>query len=64
MEDTFLRFVKLDLQIVALSWLALAYLYKVYQLLKLPWPREVAPERGHQELVVSQGRYARHGPCM
>jgi hypothetical protein len=51
-NDSFLKFVKFDLQIVALSWLGLAYVYKVYQLLKLPWPKEVAPERGSQELGV------------
>lgn len=48
MEDSFLHFVKYDLQIVALSWLALAYAYKVYRLLRLPGPREVAPARGSQ----------------
>ena len=52
MEDSFLRFVKFDLPIVALAWLGLAYVYKVYQLLKLPWPKDVAPVRGSQELGV------------
>lgn len=52
MEDSFLRFVKFDLQIVALSWLGLAYIYKIYQLLRLPWPKEVAPERGSEESGV------------
>jgi nitrate reductase gamma subunit len=52
MEDSFLRFVKFDLQIVALSWLVLAYLFKIYQILRLPGPREVAPRKGSQELGV------------
>ena len=52
MEDSFLRFVKFDLQIVALSWLALAYLFKIYQILRLPRPQEVAPRMGSQELGV------------
>ncbi|NPV08133.1 MAG: hypothetical protein HPY83_09245 [Anaerolineae bacterium] len=52
MEDSFLRFVKFELQIVALSWLGLAYGYKIYQLLRLPWPKEVAPERGSEETGV------------
>ena len=52
MEDSFLRFVKFDLQIVALSWLVLAYLFKIYQILRLPRPREVAPRKGSQELGV------------
>jgi len=52
MEDSFLRFVKFDLQIVALSWLVLAYLIKIYQILRLPHPREVAPRKGSQELGV------------
>jgi nitrate reductase gamma subunit len=52
MDDSFLRFVTFDLQIVALSWLGLAYVYKIYQLLKLPWPREVAPGKGSPELGV------------
>ncbi len=52
MEDSFLSFVKFDLQIIALSWLALAYLIKIYQILRLPRPREVAPGMGSQELGV------------
>ncbi len=52
MEDAVLKFVKFDLQIFALSWLALAYLFKIYQTLRLPRPREVAPQRGSQELGV------------
>ena len=52
MEDSFLRFVKFDLQIVALSWLALAYFFKIYQILRLPRPREVALRKGSQELGV------------
>ena len=52
MEDPILRFVKFDLQIVALSWLALAYAFKVYQTLRRPWPREVAERRGSQGLGV------------
>jgi nitrate reductase gamma subunit len=52
MEDRFLEFVKLDLQIIALSLFGLLYAFKVYQLLKLPWPKEVAPQRGHEELGV------------
>jgi hypothetical protein len=50
MEDPVLHFVKFNLQIFALSWLVLAYLYKVYQILRLPWPREVAPHRGSREM--------------
>ena len=52
MEDGFLRFAKFDLQIIALSLFALMYAFKVYQLMKLPWPREVAPRRGQEELGV------------
>jgi nitrate reductase gamma subunit len=52
MEDPILTFVKFDLQIVALSWLALAYAFKVYQTLRLPRPREVAERRGSQGLGV------------
>ncbi len=52
MEDAVLRFVKFDLQMIALSWLVLAYLFKVYQILRLPRPREVAPRKGSQELGV------------
>ncbi len=52
MEDSFLRFVKFDLQIVALSWLVLAYVFKIYQILRLPRPREVALRKGSQELGV------------
>jgi nitrate reductase gamma subunit len=52
MEDSVLRFVKFDLQIIALSWLMLAYLVKIYQILRLPRPREVAPQKGSQELGV------------
>src|SRR5512143_708037 len=52
MEDAVLTFVKFDLQIVALSWLALAYLFKIYQILRLPRPREVAPRKGSQGLGV------------
>ncbi len=52
MEDSFLRFVKFDLQIVALSWLVLAYLFKIYQIIRLPVPREVAPGMGSQALGV------------
>jgi hypothetical protein len=52
MEDAVLRFVKFDLQIVALSWLVLAYLFKIYQILRLPRPREVALRKGSQELGV------------
>jgi len=52
MEDAVLTFVKFDLQIVALSWLALAYLLKIYQIFRLPRPREVAPRKGSQELGV------------
>ncbi len=63
MEDSFLQFVKFDLQIVALSWLGLAYVYKIVQLLRLPWPREVAPERGSEEtgVKVSFGRLFQPG---
>ena len=53
MEDSFLSFVKFDLQIVALAWLGLAYIYKIYQLLRLPWPREVAPRKGSEESGVA-----------
>ncbi len=52
MEDSFLEFVKFDLQMFALSWLLLAYAFKIYQILSLPRPREVAPKRGSQELGV------------
>jgi hypothetical protein len=52
MEDAVLKFVKFDLQVIALSWLVLAYLFKIYQILRLPQPREVAPQRGSQELGV------------
>jgi hypothetical protein len=52
MEDSVLKFVKFDLQIFALSWLVLAYLFKIYQILRLPRPREVAPRKGSQELGV------------
>ncbi len=52
MEDPVLDFVKFDLQIFALSWLALAYLFKIYQILRLPWPREKAPQRGSQGMGV------------
>jgi hypothetical protein len=52
MEDTFLNFAKFELQIIALSLFALLYALKVYQLMKLPWPKDVAPKRGHQELGV------------
>ncbi len=52
MEDPVLNFVKFDLQIVALSWLALAYLFKVYQILHRPWPREAAPLKGSQGIGV------------
>jgi hypothetical protein len=33
MEDPVLTFVKFDLQILALSWLVLSYLIKIYQIL-------------------------------
>ena len=46
MEDAVLKFVKFDLQIFALSWLMLAYLFKIYQILRLPRPPEVTPQRG------------------
>ncbi len=52
MEDPVLAFVKFDLQIFALSWLGLAYLFKVYQILRLPQPHEIAPRQGSQELGV------------
>src|SRR5512139_1304925 len=52
MEDPVLKFMKFDLQILALSWLALAYLFKIYQILRLPWPREKAPQRGSQGMGV------------
>jgi hypothetical protein len=52
MEDGFLRFAKFELQIIALALFALLYALKVYQLTRLPWPKEVAPRRGFQELGV------------
>ena len=52
MESPFLHFVKFELQIIALSLFALLYALKVYQLLKLPWPKEIAPKRGFRELGV------------
>lgn len=52
MEDAFLNFVKFELQIVALTVFGLLYALKVYQLLKLPWPKEVARLRGSEELGV------------
>lgn len=52
MEDRFLEFVKFDLQIIALSVFALLYALKVYQLMKLPWPKEMGPRRGSEELGV------------
>lgn len=52
MDSPFLSFAKFDLQIIALSLFALLYALKVYQLMKLPWPKDVAPRRGYQELGV------------
>lgn len=53
MEDPFLHFVKFELQIAALSLFGLLYALKVVQLLKLPWPKEVAPRRGDERTGVA-----------
>lgn len=47
MEDGFSKFVEFDLQIIALSWLAVLYLIKAYQLSRLPMPREKGPRTGN-----------------
>jgi nitrate reductase gamma subunit len=52
MEDPLLQFAKFELQIIALSVFGLLYALKVYQLLRLTWPKEVAPRRGQEELGV------------
>lgn len=52
MKDPFWSFVEFELQIIALTIFGLLYAYKVYQLMRLPYPREVAPQRGHDELGV------------
>lgn len=41
-----LHFAEYDLQIIALSWMAVLYAIKVYQMWHLPMPWEVAPGKG------------------
>ncbi len=41
------RFAELELQIIALSWLVVLYIIKIYQLARLPMPWEKGPIRGN-----------------
>lgn len=53
MKDPFLHFVTFELRIIALVLFGLLYALKIYPLLKLPWPKEVAPRRGREKLGVA-----------
>ena len=44
--DSFLHFVEYELQVIALSWMAMLYIIKAYQLSRLPMPWERAPKKG------------------
>jgi nitrate reductase gamma subunit len=46
LSDGFVHFVEYELQIIALSWLCLLYVIKIFQLSRLPMLRENAPRKG------------------
>jgi hypothetical protein len=46
--DGALHFVEYELQIIALTWMAVLYTIKAVQLSRLPMPWEQAPERGNR----------------
>lgn len=46
LSDGFVHFVEYELQIIALSWLVVLYAIKIFQLSRLPLPRENAPRKG------------------
>ncbi len=45
-DQEFLHFVEYDLQAIALTWMAVLYTIKAYQLAHLPMPWELEPGRG------------------
>jgi hypothetical protein len=47
MNTGFVHFAEYELQIIALSWLVVLYCIKIFQLRRLPMPRDVAPPRGN-----------------
>jgi nitrate reductase gamma subunit len=46
MDAGFVHFVEFELQIIALSWLVILYVIKVFQLSRLPLPQEQEPRKG------------------
>jgi hypothetical protein len=46
----FVHFAEFELQIVALSWLIVLYIIKIFQLSRLPMPAEIAPRKGSPAL--------------
>ncbi len=45
-DQELLHFVEYDLQVIALTWMAVLYSIKAYQLARLPMPWEREPSRG------------------
>jgi nitrate reductase gamma subunit len=51
-DNSFLHFVEYELQIIALSWMAILYAVKAFQLSRLPMVWEKAPKKGNSALGV------------
>lgn len=56
-SESALHFIEYELQAIALIWLALIYIIKIWQLSRLPMPWEQAPQKGSpaQGVVQSYG---------